>query len=112
MARSVICRINLRRDGVMISRRSAGSSKDSVTLGRMTSPRSSFRALSRMRAKKRSVDSTPIRILPTRRILFFVDVLAYFNLEALLDLLIRFKLHGFHYSLVVPMMTPMRIVVA
>jgi len=58
----------------MTSSRSAGSSKDSVMPERTAAPRSSLLALSRMRSKKRSVDSTTIRTLPPRLAILFVEV--------------------------------------
>lgn len=75
----------LTRAGVITSRKSAGSSNDTVSPGSSFSSRSSRRACTRRREKKRSIDSTPTRILPTGLVLAAFEVLADFRFEALFD---------------------------
>jgi len=100
------------RAGVITSRKSAGSSKDRFRPGAGLSSRSSLRALARMREKKRSIDSMPIRILRPRLGLRRFEVLPDFGLETLFRALIGFKLHRFHFSQIMAMVISMRVVVS
>src|SRR5437764_15359970 len=100
------------RVGVITSRKSAGSSKDRFRPGAGLWARSSLQALARMRQKKRSIDSMPIRIFRPRLRLMRFEVLSDFGLETPFRALIGFKLHRFHFSRIMAMLISMRVVVS
>jgi hypothetical protein len=64
-----------------------------------------------MREKKRSMDSTPTRILATRLALPVLEVFADFRFEALFDALIRFELNSFDFPSKMTMVVTVRVVV-
>ena len=99
------------RAGGITSRRSAGSSNDTDHPDSTRSPRSSRRALTRMREKKPSIDSTPMRILPTGLALPAFEVRADFPFEALFDAFIGVKLESFNLPRTMAMVVFVGIVV-
>jgi hypothetical protein len=65
-------------------------------------PRSSLRALSFIREKKLSIDSTPTRVDGARLARTCLKILADLRFKLTFEFFIRFELHTIHTSKIVP----------
>jgi hypothetical protein len=111
----VISRNRRSRAGVITSKKSVGSSNERWKPGLTVVPRSSSIALSFMREKKSSIDSTPTREGTVRLARARFKILADLRFKLTFELFIGFKLHTIHTihtPKIVPVMLSVGIVVA